>query len=68
MWVLDTSSLIDYEQGLPAAKSFLVDNADDTFAIPATVHTEYVLGEANGAPEPDLPAVRAEIEWPRFTT
>lgn len=63
MWVLDTSFLIDYEQGLPAAKSFLLDNADDTFAISATVYTEYVLGEANGAPEPDLPAVRAEIDW-----
>ena len=31
--------------------------------IPSTVYAEYLLGEINAAPEPDLPRVRAEIDW-----
>jgi predicted nucleic acid-binding protein len=61
--VLDSSFLIDYENGEPDAAAFLQDNADEEFIIPSTVYTEYLLGEANAAPEPDLPAVRAEIDW-----
>ena len=63
MKVLDSSFLIDYENGEPDAAAFLQDNADEEFIIPSTVYTEYLLGEANAAPEPDLPAVRAEIDW-----
>jgi len=32
------------------------------------VYTEYLLGEANAAPEPDLPAVHAEIDWTQVWT
>lgn len=63
MKVLDSSFLIDYEQGAPEAAAFLQSNDDESFVIPATVYTEYLLGEANGAPNPDLPAVRTEIAW-----
>lgn len=63
MKVLDSSFLIDYESGEPEAAAFLQENADEEFIIPSTVYTEYLLGEANAAPEPDLPAVRAEIDW-----
>jgi predicted nucleic acid-binding protein len=61
--VLDSSFLIDYESGEPGAAAFLQANADEEFVIPSTVYTEYLLGEANAAPRPDLPAVRAEIDW-----
>jgi len=61
--VLDASFLIDYENGEADAAAFLQDNADEEFIIPSTVYTEFLLGEANAAPEPDLPAVRAEIDW-----
>lgn len=63
MKVLDSSFLIDYEQGVPEAAAYLQENSDEEFVIPSTVYTEYLLGEANGAPDPDLPAVRAEIDW-----
>lgn len=63
MKVLDASFLIDYEQGVPAAAAYLQDHPDEEFIVPSTVYTEYLLGEANGAPDPDLPAVRAEIDW-----
>jgi len=61
--VLDSSFLIDYEQGVPEAAAYLQANSDEEFVVPSTVYTEYLLGEANGAPEPDLPAVRAELDW-----
>ncbi|MFB6228314.1 MAG: PIN domain-containing protein [Halobacteriales archaeon] len=63
MNVLDSSFLIDYESGDFDAATFLQANANEEFVTPSTVYTEYFLGEANAAPEPDLPAVRAEIEW-----
>lgn len=63
MKVLDSSFLIDYEKGMSEAADYLRDNADEEFIIPSTVYTEYHLGEANGAPDPDLPAVRTEIDW-----
>lgn len=63
MKVLDASFLIDYEHGEPSAAAFLQDNADEEFVIPSTVYAEYLLGEANGAPDPDLPGVRAELDW-----
>jgi hypothetical protein len=66
--VLDSSFLIDYEQGVTEAAAFLQHNSDEEFVIPATVYTEYLLGEANGAPDPDLPAVRAEIDWAQVWT
>jgi predicted nucleic acid-binding protein len=66
--VLDSSFLIDYESGEPEAAAFLQANADEEFVIPSTVYTEYLLGEANAAPEPDLPAVRAEIDWTQVWT
>ena len=66
--VLLSSFLFDYENGASEAAAFLHDNADEEFIIPSTVYTEYLLGEADAAPEPDLPAVRAEIDptqvWP----
>lgn len=68
MKVLDSSFLIDYETGEPEAAAFLQDNADEEFIIPSTVYTEYLLGEANAAPDPDLPALRAEIDWTRVWT
>lgn len=68
MKVLDSSFLIDYETGEPEAAAFLQDNADEEFIIPSTVYTEYLLGEANAAPDPDLPALRAEIDWTRIWT
>ena len=68
MKVLDASFLIDYEQGIPEAAAYLQDHADEEFIIPSTVYTEYLLGEANGAPDPDLPAVRAEIDWTQVWT
>jgi hypothetical protein len=61
--VLDASFLIGYENGETDAAAFLQDNADEEFIIPSTIYTEYLLGEANAAPEPDLPAVRAETDW-----
>jgi len=61
--VLDSSFLIDYENGESEAAAFLHDNAEEEFVIPSSVYTEYLLGEANAAPEPDLPAIRAEIDW-----
>lgn len=61
--VLDASFLIDYEAGHPAAAAFLQENADKEFVVPSTVYAEYLLGEANAAPEPDLAGVRAEIDW-----
>lgn len=63
MRVLDSSFLIDYEQGRPGAAAYLEEHADEEFVIPSTVYTEYLLGEANAAPLPDLAAVRAEIDW-----
>lgn len=66
--VLDSSFLIDYEDGDSAAAAFLQENVDETFVIPSTVYTEYLLGEANGAPNPNLPAVRAEIAWTEVWT
>lgn len=63
MKVLDSSFLIDYEQGISEAAAYLRNNVDEEFIIPSTVYTEYLLGEANVAPDPNLPAVRAEIEW-----
>lgn len=68
MKVLDSSFLIDYEQGVPEAATFLRNNADEEFIIPSTVYTEYLLGEANRAPDPDLPAVRTEIAWTQVWT
>lgn len=68
MKVLDASFLIDYEQGLPEAAAYLQAHADEEFIIPSTVYTEYLLGEANAAPEPDLAAVRAEIDWTQVWT
>lgn len=68
MKVLDSSFLIEYENGEPEAAAFLQANADEEFVIPSTVYTEYLLGEANAAPEPDLPAVRAEIDWTQVWT
>ena len=65
MKVLNSSFLVDYERGDPGAVTLLKDNSDEEFVIPATVYTEYLLGEANAAPEPDLPAVRAEVDWTR---
>ena len=61
--MLDASFLIDYEAGHPAAAAFLQENADEEFVIPSTMYAEYLLGEANAAPKPDLPRVRAEIDW-----
>lgn len=63
MKVLDSSFLIDYERGVPQAAAFLQEHVDEEFVVPSTVYTEYLLGEANAAPDPDLPAVRAEIDW-----
>lgn len=63
MKVLDASFLIDYEHGEPATAAYLQDNADEAFFVPSTVYAEYLLGEANAAPNPDLPGVRAEIGW-----
>lgn len=68
MKVLDSSFLIDYESGKPEAAAFLQDNVDEEFILPSTVYTEYLLGEANAAPDPDLPAVRAEIDWTQVWT
>lgn len=68
MKVLDSSFLIDYENGHPDAATFLEENVDDAFVLPSTVYTEYLLGEANAAPDPDLPAVRAEIDWAQVWT
>lgn len=68
MKVLDASFLIDYESGEPGAAAYLQDNADEEFVVPSTVYMEYFLGEANGAPEPDLPAVRAELDWTQVWT
>lgn len=65
MKVLDSSFLIDYETGHPKAAAYLQEHGDEEFVVPSTVYNEYLLGEANGAPEPDLPAVRAEIDWAR---
>lgn len=65
MRVLDASFLIDYEAGLPDAAAYLQEHGDEEFVLPSTVYAEYLLGEANGAPDPDLPAVRAEIDWAR---
>lgn len=66
MKVLDSSFLIDYERGVPEAASYLRANADEKFVVPSTVYTEYLLGEANAAPEPNLTAVRAELAWARI--
>lgn len=68
MKVLDASFLIDYEQGVAEAATYLQDHPDEEFIIPSTVYTEYLLGEANGASDPDLPAVRAEIDWTQVWT
>lgn len=68
MKVVDSSFLIDYENGEPEAAAFLQENADEEFIVPSTVYTEYLLGEANAAPDPDLPAVRAEIDWTQVRT
>ncbi|PSQ38026.1 VapC toxin family PIN domain ribonuclease [Halobacteriales archaeon SW_5_70_135] len=65
MKVLDSSFLVDYERGDPGAATFLQDDSDEEFVVPATVYTEYLLGEANAAPEPDLAAVHAEVDWTR---
>jgi predicted nucleic acid-binding protein len=66
--VLDSSFFIDYEKGIAEAAAYLRDNADEEFIIPSTVYTEYLLGEANGAPDPNLPAVRVEIDWTQVWT
>jgi predicted nucleic acid-binding protein len=66
--VLDASFLIDYEQGVPETATYLQDHSDEEFIIPSTVYTKYLLGEANGAPDPNLPAVRAEIDWTQVWT
>jgi predicted nucleic acid-binding protein len=66
--VLDSSFLIDYESGETESAAFLQGNADEEFTVPSTVYTEYLLGEANAAPEPNLPAVRAEIDWAQVWT
>lgn len=63
MKVLDASFLIDYEQGVSETAAYLQDHSDEEFVIPSSVYTEYLLGEANGAPDPDLPKVRTEIDW-----
>lgn len=63
MKVLDASFLIDYEHGVEATAAYLQDHADEAFVVPSTVYAEYLLGEANAVSEPDLPAVRAELEW-----
>lgn len=68
MKVLDASFLIDYEQGLPETAAYLQDNVDEEFIIPSTVYTEYLLGEANAASTPNLPAIRAEIDWTEIWT
>lgn len=63
MKVLDSSFLIDYEGGLPEAGRYLQENRDEEFVLPSTVYAEYLLGEANGAPDPGLSVVGAEIDW-----
>lgn len=63
MKVLDASFLIDYEHGVEATAAYLQENADEAFVVPSTVYAEYLLGEANAVPEPDLPSVRADLEW-----
>lgn len=63
MKVLDSSFLIDYEHGDPDAAVYLQENQEEEFVIPSTVYGEYLLGEANAAPNPNLPAVRAELDW-----
>lgn len=63
MKVLDASFLIDYEHGREATAQYLPAHDDDEFVIPSPVYGEYLLGEANAAPDPNLARVRAELDW-----
>lgn len=63
MKVLDSTFLIDYEHEVVATAEYLESNADQMFVLPSTVYAEYLLGEANAAPEPNLADVRADIDW-----
>ena len=63
MKVLDASFLIDYEEGVEEAKTYLLDNRDDEFVVPAPIHTEYLLGEVHSHGKTDLDAARHEISW-----
>lgn len=63
MKVLDSSFLMDYEDGLEATKDYLLANQDEEFAIPSVVYAEFMLGAVHSTGPTDLSAVQSDLDW-----
>lgn len=62
MKVLDSSFLMDYEDGHPATKAYLLDHDDEEFVVPTPIYAEFLLGGVYGVKStPD--EARQHLEW-----
>jgi predicted nucleic acid-binding protein len=62
MKVLDSSFLMDYEDGHPATKEYLLDHSNEEFVVPAPIYTEFLLGGVYGR-ESTPEQARQHLEW-----
>lgn len=63
MRVLDTTFLIDYDDGVIDTKEYLLDHADDEFLLPSVVLTEFLLGDVHSTAPTDLAAMQRNVSW-----
>ncbi|WP_135827495.1 PIN domain-containing protein [Halorussus halobius] len=62
MKVLDSSFLMDYEDGHPATKDYLLDHSDEEFLVPVPIYVEFLLGGIYGE-ESSPQRARRNLEW-----
>ncbi|USZ66958.1 PIN domain-containing protein [Halorussus salilacus] len=62
MKVLDSSFLMDYEDGHPTTKEYLLDHSDEAFVVPAPIYTEFLLGGVYGT-ESTPGKAKQNLEW-----
>lgn len=53
---------MDYEDGHPATKEYLLDHGDEEFVVPSPIYTEFLLGGVYGRDSSPEQA-RQNLEW-----
>jgi len=53
---------MDYEDGHPATKEYLLDHSDEEFVVPLPIYVEFLLGGVYGE-ESSPQKVRQNLEW-----
>ncbi len=53
---------MDYEDGHPATKEYLLDHSDEEFVVPVPVYVEFLLGGVYGE-QSSLRQSRQNLEW-----